>query len=338
MTILNGRMTFSLEQELVAEQQETLDDDLVKEAYRQQGLLLLDAETGEGRFRRVIEEYLLTDEAFGEIQGQDTVSFEQLGRLDEEAVAERQVELHVSGGLEIESDLTNSSAALPPPPSVGPYDLPNDPIPIPAFVLYWPTVTPVLSEEEIQPGGQWRGSITVQIGAGQFPLPYSVKLVEYVEDDPVVEVSLGEKEQVAKVGPEEDIALHLSPRGSWTVRISHEDGLWQEGKGEMAFSVRARYKEDEEDEEEIEVEVLKWVNKFAIERIPVTFDDTSIHAGDWKPAAASPASDSAEGSGDEAGKGEEKPDTDADREAPASSPGQSASSEQGPEGDAEEPI
>jgi len=76
-----------------------------------------------------------------------------------------------------------------------------------------------------------------------------------------------------------DIALHLKPRGTWSVRISHEDGLWREGKGQMTFSVRAKYKEDEQ---EIDVEVLKWVNKFTVERIPVAFDGNKIYPIAWK--------------------------------------------------------
>ena len=277
--MLNGQIAFSLEEDLAVAEQETVEDDLIEEAYSRRGILLVRAETEDGRFRRTIEEYLLTDSALNVIQDQASVTFGQLELLHAEAVAERQVELYVSGGLEIESDLANRDVAMPPAPSVTPYEFPDDPVPIPAFALHWPTVTPVLSQEEIKLGEAWQGSILVQIGAGQFPLSYSVKLVEYVDNDPLIQISLAEQERVAMAG---DIALHLKPRGTWNVRISHEDGLWREGKGQMTFSVRARYKEDEEDEDEIDLEVLKWQNKFTVERIPVTFDDNKIYPIAWK--------------------------------------------------------
>lgn len=279
MTMLNGQIAFSLEQDLTVAEQETIDDDLIEEAYRQRGILLLKANVEDGLFQRTIEEFLLADEVLNAVQGQEAVDFEQLDIFHGEATAERQVVFPFIGGLEIESDLANSDVAMPPAPSVTPYEFPDDPVPIPAFALHWPTVTPVLSQEEIKLGEAWQGSILVQIGAGQFPLSYSVKLVEYVDNDPLIQISLAEQERVAMAG---DIALHLKPRGTWNVRISHEDGLWREGKGQMTFSVRARYKEDEEDEDEIDLEVLKWQNKFTVERIPVTFDDNKIYPIAWK--------------------------------------------------------
>ncbi len=280
--MLNGQIAFSLEQDLVLEQQETVDDDLIKEAYHQRGLLLLSAETEEGRFRRTIEEYLLPEEALSAIQGQAAVELEQLVLFHEKVVADRQVELHVSGGLEIESDLANRNVAIPGDIEVTPYDLSDEPIPVPAFILYWPTVTPVLSEGEVKPGEGWAGRVTVQIGAAYFPLSYFVKLVEYVDNDPLMQISLTEQEQVAMAG---DIALHLKPRGTWRVRISHEDGLWREGKGQIAFSIRGKYRQDEQ---EIDVEVLKWVNKFTVERIPVAFDDNKIYPIAWKATPSIP--------------------------------------------------
>ena len=307
MAMLTGDKAFSLEQELAIEQQETVDDDLVKETCRQRGLILLTAETEEGRFRRVVEEFLLADEAFSAVQGRDKVGFGELRRLHDEAVADRQVELHVSGGLEVESDLANRGIASPPGPAIAPYDPPDEPIPIPAFVLYWPTITPVLSEAEVEPGEGWAGSVTVQIGAGEFPLTYSVELVEYVEQDPLVRIAIDEQERTAMVGTDGDIALHLKPKGSWTVRISHEDGLWEQGEGEMSFGVRATYKEDEEEDEEVEVEVLKWTNKFSVKRIPVTFDDTGIYPAAWEPETPSAAPAPAHGAGDEAEQPGESP-------------------------------
>ncbi len=285
MAMLNGKIAFSLEQDLVVAEQETIDDDRIEEAYCHRGLILLNAETEEGRFRRIIEEFLLTDEAFSAVQGRGEVSFNELRRLHDEAVAEYKVELHESGGMQVESDLTNNGIAIPAGPPITPYDLPNDPIPIPAFILYWPTVTPVLSQERIKPGESWQGSILVQIGAGEFPLSYSVNLVEYVEDDPLLRITLYEVERVAMVGMNQDIALHLNPRGIWTIRISHEDGLWIDAKGHMTFSVRARYKEDEQ---EIDLEVLRWENKFTVERIPVTFDDNNINPIAWKAKPSTP--------------------------------------------------
>ena len=121
-----------------------------------------------------------------------------------------------------------------------------------------------------------------------FPLTYSVTLLEYVEDDPLLRIDLDEQEPVTTVGEDADIALHLKPRGIWTIRISHEDGLWIDAKGHMTFSVRARYKEDEEDEQEIDLEVLKWENKFTVERIPVTFDDSNIYPIAWKAKPSMP--------------------------------------------------
>ncbi|MHC4437110.1 MAG: hypothetical protein ACYS3S_07115 [Planctomycetota bacterium] len=286
--ILNGQMAFSLKQDLAVAEQETPDDDLIEEAYRQRGLILLRAETMDERFRRTVEEYLLTDEAVKTVQGRDAITYDKLKQLHDEAVANRQTELHVSGEVEIESDLLNRNVAIPGGASMIPYDLPEDPIPLPAFVLYWPTIIPVLSEDEVKPGNGWTGSITVQIGAGLFPLTYSVTLVEYVEDDPLLRIDLDEQEPVAMVGEDADIALHLKPQGTWTVRISHEDGLCEETSGEMVFSVRARYKEAEEDEEEIDLEVLKWENKFTVERIPVTFDDNKIYPVAWKAKASEP--------------------------------------------------
>jgi hypothetical protein len=285
MEMLNGQIAFSLEQDLAFVQQETIDDELIKETYRHRGLILLTAETKEGRFRRTIDEFLLTDEVFSALQGRSEVSFNELRRLHDEAVAEHKVELHESGGMEVESDQTNNGIAIPAGPPITPYDLPNDPIPIPAFILYWPTVTPVLSQERIKPGESWQGSILVQIGAGEFPLSYSVNLVEYVEDDPLLRITLYEVERVAMVGMNQDIALHLNPRGIWTIRISHEDGLWIDAKGHMTFSVRARYKEDEQ---EIDLEVLRWENKFTVERIPVTFDDNNINPIAWKAKPSMP--------------------------------------------------
>jgi hypothetical protein len=216
------------------------------------------------------------------------LDFEQLDLFHEEATANRQVKFPFIGGLEIASNLANSDVAMPPAPSVTPYEFPDDPIPIPAFALHWPTVTPVLSQEEIKPGEAWQGSILVQIGAGELPLSYSVKLVEYLEDDLLLRITLNEGERVTMVGIDQDIALHLKPRGSWTIRISHEDGLWMAAKGQMVFSVRARYKEDEEDEQEINLEVLKWENKFTVERIPVTFDDNKIYPVAWKAKPSMP--------------------------------------------------
>jgi len=282
MTMLNGQIAFSLEQDLTVAEQETIDDDLIEEAYRQRGILLLKANVEDGLFQRTIEEFLLADEVLNAVQGQEAVDFEQLDIFHGEATAERQVVFPFIGGLEIESDLANSDVAMPPAPSVTPYEFPDDPVPIPAFALHWPTVTPVLSQEEIKPGEARQGNILVQIGAGEFPLSYAVELVEYVEDDALLRITLDEGERVAMVGMDQDIALHLKPCGSWTVRISHEDGLWMTAKGQMTFSVRARYKEDEDDEEEIELEVLKWENKFTVERIPVTFDDNKIYPIAWK--------------------------------------------------------
>ena len=333
MAMLVGRIAFSLDQELKAQQQETLDDDLVSEAYHQRGLLLLSAETEEGRFRRRIDEYLLTDEAIGAIQGRDEVDSEQLERYHGEAAARHVVELHVSGGLEIESDLGNRDLSIPAGDPITPYSLPEEPIPIPAFILYWPTVTPMLSEEDVKPGEGWAASVAVQVGAGRFLLSYSVELVEYLDEDPILRISLNDQEPVSMV---EDIALHLKPQGSWTVRISHEDGLWQEGEGEMTFRVRATYKDDEEDEEEIEVEVLAWTNKFAVKRIPVTFDDEKIYPAEWKAEPVSAPSEADDAAGEGGGQAGERPAGEADSETPPSSPDESGGSEQESGGEAED--
>jgi hypothetical protein len=60
---------------------------------------------------------------------------------------------------------------------------------------------------------------------------------------------------------------------------SKNSKLRQDRKDQMTFSVRAKYKEDEQ---EIDVEVLKWVNNFTVERIPVAFDGNKIYPIAWK--------------------------------------------------------
>jgi len=291
MTLLNGQMVFSLEQDLAVAEQETVDDVRIEEAYRQQGVLLLKAETQEGVFRRTLAEFQFSDESLKAVQGLEAVDFEQLDMFHEEATADHQVEFPFIGGLEIESDLANSNVAMPPHPSVTPYEFPDDPVPIPAFALHWPTITPVLTMSDLPPGEQWPGKIAVQIGAGQFSLSHSVKLVEYIGEDPLLEIVLAEQEQVAMVGMDEDIALRLAPQGTWRVLISHEDSIWKSGSGEIKLSVRAQYKEDEDAEEEIELEILKWENKFKIERIPVTFDDDRIFTKDWNDTSLNTGND-----------------------------------------------
>jgi len=283
MKLAAGQTAYWLNQELTVREQETVDSDVVEEQCAQRGFLLVAAEVEEGRCRRTIEEYLLGDDGLGAIAEESTVDLQRLSVAHDQVVAQREIELDAEGGVEVESDLTNTDAAIPGGLSMAPYDIPDDPTPVPAFVLHWPTLTPALPEGEAEQGQQWQGKITVQIGAGVFPLAYTVKLLEHVEEDPLMEVCLDEEGRAATV---QDVTLHLAPRGSWTVRISHEDGTWQRSEGQVDFTVRATYKEDEEDEEEIDVEVLGWANTFAVERIPVTFDDEEIHLGDWRPAGA----------------------------------------------------
>ncbi len=280
MSHLNADAVFSLSQDLVVREQATYDSELIKETYSQKGLILVSARTDGDRFRRTIEEWILDDEALHGLYGNASTKLKVLRGQHELALGSRQVPLNVSGAIDLESDLRNRSLVIPNEVSMAPYELSNDPLPLPAFLLYWPTVTPSFPPERPEIGAEWDGKLDLQVGAGTFSVSYKTKLLSYLESDPLVQVSLVPQPATAQVG---EVTLLLQPEGSWQVITSQADGLWQSGEGKMTFGLRAKFLLDFE--VPMDVGVLRWDNSFSIKRVPVTFDEETINAASWKPLA-----------------------------------------------------
>jgi hypothetical protein len=158
-----------------------------------------------------------------------------------------------------------------------PYNLPTEPLPVPLFTLWWPTITPLLPPaKRTEAGALWKAETKVQLGAGVFPVAYSIKLVESADQDYTVEVKLDEQYPAAQAG---ELTLTLHPQGQWSAKIARSTNIWKSCRGQMLFSVRAKFIEDDEP---IEVDVLKAQNVFSLEALPVSFDQDKVYTSAWK--------------------------------------------------------
>ena len=270
------RIAFNMRQKLALLEQETKDTPQITDSCAQAGLILLTAETRGGIWRRTIEEFILGPQQLRTVSGQLSVERDELRKLSMASVAGRPIKLNVDEPLVIESDRLNKKPVIPVVADMVPYVLSNEPAPIPAFALYFPTITPAMPEERRQVGSSWKGTLSVACGAGVFTVSYGVTLREYLSDDPVVQIVIDSQPSSSRAGK---IMLHMLPQGSWMACISHKDSACRWAKGQWGASIRAMYKTSDEN---VDVEVRRWQNDFALERTLLPFNEQEILPAVWK--------------------------------------------------------
>src|SRR5437868_1657103 len=147
MEVPKLKIAFNMRQRLALLEQETKDTPQITDSCSQAGLILLMAETRGGVWRRVIEEYILGPAQLKSVSAALSVKREELRKLSMASVAGRPIKLNVDEPLVIESDRLNKKPVIPVVADMVPYVLSNEPAPIPAFALYFPTITPAMPEE-----------------------------------------------------------------------------------------------------------------------------------------------------------------------------------------------
>jgi len=277
METANVPIAFVLLQRLSLLKQETHNTPQITDSCSLAGLILVDSQPGATTWLRKVEEFILAPEQIRAMAGGGPVEREQLRLMHVQTLAKRTIRVHEDDPIAITSDRLNRKPVIPVVADMVPYNVPNEPRALPAFSIYWPTVTPAFPEERRQPGANWKGSVSVACGAGVFPLSYSVLLKEYVANDPVVQMTIDQQQPSAKAGK---ITLQLKPAGSWSACISHADSVCRWAKGQYSASVRATLKNSDDD---IDVEVLRWRNEFSVERTVLPFDEKKIYPAIWKP-------------------------------------------------------
>jgi hypothetical protein len=277
MDVPKIRTAFLCQQRLSLLEQKTHNTPQVTDVRSVIELLLVESAPPAATWKRTIEEFVLSAEQIKSLTGKMPLEREELRRMSSKTLATQPILVHPETPIAIESDRLNKKPVIPVVGDMVPYELSNEPLPLPAFALYWPTVTPTFPEERRNPGSAWKGSLNVRCGAGIFPLSYMVELKEYVSDDPVVQITLDQQAPTSKAGK---VTLALRPQGTWVACISHIDSVCQWAKGQWSASVRATVKTADED---IDVEVLRWRNEFNLERTALPFDEKKVFPMAWRP-------------------------------------------------------
>ena len=154
---------------------------------------------------------------------------------------------------------------------MAPYNMPPEPLLVPALSFHWPTVLPAFPGPLGDPGQQWHALINLQYGVGRFEVPYTAKLLRYLDQQPEIAITPDPLEAHSTF---EDITLSLKAQGSVLLGIAPQDGIWSAGNGQLGLSIRAQGRND--DDKPFNVEVLNWQCDFDFKRVQITFDDHEV--------------------------------------------------------------
>lgn len=252
----------------------------VTETYTRNVLHLVVSTRLGNAWRRDMNEYIIGDDAaLARLRGTPIISRDELQKAHEKTLKTYKVRVTLDEGTYVESDSLNTRPTQPLAASFAPYELEPTKFPLAVFALTWPSVTPCFPASKPEKGTKWKGLIPVLYGACQFEVAFTMTHVEFVKDDPWMELAIEKQQLSAKVNK---VKLTMTPTGSWKMRIDHRDALWAEAKGELEIAVDAAFRTAPTDPTDTEVKVLRLKRTFEARRIPIAFDEKSIFAAAWK--------------------------------------------------------
>ena len=279
MNLLPVQIAILVTQQITAFEQPAASAPQVTETSDSPSLLLVTTQPVGSRWRRSIEELLLSKQLIAQTQGKESVDLAAIRAASRDSISRQKIALHPDHPVTFESDLSNSEPAVVVSGSVSEYAPGGGILPLPAFALSWPTVTPIFPPPNAEPNSAWKGKVTIEYGAGSFPVTYKATLLAPIEDDLHFRIEIDPEQSHALV---DDTTLILKVQGHWEVRIDHKDGVWRSGRGELSCNVKAKYTEDGKSSE---LEIARWRNKFSLERVPIRFDQKHLDTRAWNPRA-----------------------------------------------------
>lgn len=269
---------YKLTQRLRLATQETHDTPTIESESERSGLVLVRPWVDGLRWRREIEEQILTDGDLRWLRAETRRPRAQVRERSAAARLLRDPPWGLGSRLTITSDLRGRDPVLPVEGGMVPYAISAAPMPVPYESLCWPTLTPVLPAADgdgPEPGAVWDGVIRFQCGAGNFEMTYANTLLETTLTTHRIEVR---PTPALSASPAEGVTLVATTGGGWTVVVMREGGAWREACGRFELAVRAQLKLFGED---LDIEVLRVAQSFDVERVPVTFDDQQMYAAAW---------------------------------------------------------
>ena len=261
----SNNITYQFEQTVAARQFEGDGLPELREGYQRQGLLLVSEMSSIIAWRRIFEEYELPRQMLNEIRKHAAYPRQELEQQHQQTMSARKIEFGLMLPIEIESDLANVRTAMP---SV-------EPIPIPHYLLYLPTLIPSLPAD-LKPGSKWKGSVKVNCKGGDFEIGYSAEM-GFGKGGVETVLTLDDKPQAVASS---EMTLQLKAAGTWTIgydRVTRTPA-WLRGQFSTSaqgayFSMRGK---------PMNVELVGHECKFDIRQVPVPFDEKRLVLSAWQ--------------------------------------------------------
>ncbi len=225
------------------------------------GIIMLDeAQVDDNRIRNICE-FAPEDEYLDTMLKEISISREELAGNTAKKSAENEIEIGIRTPMDVASDLFNTRPTA---------DIDGE-IALGYNNLWYPTVTPSLTQDPHEENEPWQSKVKVSCGSFELELSYLSVFTGKNEDVSVFENKFDEMTAEATIN---QLTLHLTAGGSWTIWQGSQDAAPDRIFGRMTFTACIKgFALDRN----VDVIVAETDNHFALIRKYVSFDEENVY-------------------------------------------------------------